>query len=317
MGIIPPLMVASCFLSIQPKTTPSTNDTEEPLVRFAVAPKPSVGPGFPTPQVQSQVDWMQLLWRQPRRRVGSPLPLPQGRQHGHLLELMVSTAPGSQPPRTAPSRSGKKATGAFPRVSAPELGRGHASEMQLPSQKQATHTRGAPLQAALPNSPLPPMFWCPPPRMSGFLAKGVDEEGPRLRGQVTRDKEKGQVLPWETKALLPLPRRRVQGCSKICWQPKGNDQPFPKADEVQSAHHVSLLGALPMTWSILCPPSASTLPWGLGTHAAHSLSVCCWVCLTVPSHRLPHIKLPPTLCTPFCRSIPHQAILAPSGHSPR
>lgn len=33
--------------------------------------------------------------------------------------------------------------------------------MQLPSQEQATHTRGAPLQAALPNSPLPPMFWCP------------------------------------------------------------------------------------------------------------------------------------------------------------
>lgn len=249
--------------------------------------------------------------------MGSPVPCPQGRTRGHLLELMVCTAPGSQPPRTAPSGSGKKATGDFPRVSALELGRGHAPVMQLPSQEQATHTHGGPPSGGTSQFPTAPHVLVPPQGCLFFLPKRGDEEGPRLRGQVTRGKEKRQVLPWERKGLLPLPRGRVQGYSKICWQPKGNDQSFPKADEVQSAHHVSLLGTLPMTWSILCPSWASTLPWGLGTHAAPSLSVCCRVCLTVPSHHPPHIKLPPALPTPFCRPVPHHAILAPSGRSPR
>lgn len=140
-------------------------------------------------------------------------------------------------------------------------------------------------------------------------------EGPRLRGQVTRGKEKGQVLPWERKALPTACEKGPGASSKICWQPKGNDQPFPKADEVQSAHHVRLLGALPMTWSILCPPWASTLPWGLGTRG--SLPVCLLLgLLDRPSPPSTPTKLPPTLCTPFCRPIPHQAILAPSGRSP-
>lgn len=108
---------------------------------------------------------MQLLWRQPRRRVGSPVLLPQGRQHGHSGADGLH-CPWVSAPRTAP-------LGVARRSLVPSLGcllqnpGGMPLEMQLP-QPRASHPHpcGA-LQAALPNSPLPPMFWCPHQGCSG------------------------------------------------------------------------------------------------------------------------------------------------------
>lgn len=221
-------MVASCFLSIQPKTSPSTNDTEEPLVRFAVAPEPSVGPGFPTPQVQSQVDWMQLLWEHPRRRVGSPVPCPQGRTRGHLLELMVCTAPGSQPPRTAPSGSGKKATGDFPRVSALELGRGHAPVMQLPSQEQATHTHGGPPSGGTSQFPTAPHVLVPPQGCLFFYQRGVMRRVPGSEVRSQEARRRGKFCPGRGRGCFHYPGEGSRGTPRSAGSQRAMTSPSPR-----------------------------------------------------------------------------------------
>lgn len=73
----------------------------------------------------------------------------------------------------------------------------------------------------------PPCFGAPQ-RCLVFEQRGGDEEGRRLRGQVTRGKEKGQVLPWKRKGLPPLPRRRSRGAPRSAGSQRAVTSPSPR-----------------------------------------------------------------------------------------